>query len=98
MPTYEYQCDYCDHNFDELQSFSDEPLKICPACGMDALRRLIGCGAGFIFKGAGFYCNDYSGKPTPKDRMEEIGNLESKHGTEELANRYEKNKEKQEKK
>src|SRR5690349_22767628 len=59
MPTYEYQCDACDHNFDEFQSFSDEPLKKCPQCGKKKLRRLFGTGAAVLFKGSGFYETDY---------------------------------------
>ncbi len=59
MPTYEYQCDACQHNFDEFQSFSDPPLKKCPKCGKLKLRRLIGTGAAVIFKGSGFYQTDY---------------------------------------
>src|SRR5436190_21408120 len=59
MPTYEYQCDACEHNFDEFQSMSDEPLKKCPKCGKKKLRRLFGAGAAIIFKGSGFYQTDY---------------------------------------
>jgi putative FmdB family regulatory protein len=59
MPTYEYQCDACEHNFDEFQSFSDPPLKKCPKCKKPKLRRLIGTGAAIIFKGSGFYQTDY---------------------------------------
>ena len=59
MPTYEYQCNACDHRFDEFQSFSDEPLKKCPACKKKKLRRLLGSGAAIIFKGSGFYETDY---------------------------------------
>src|SRR5262245_31664261 len=59
MPTYEYQCDACSHNFDEFQSFSDAPLKKCPKCGKPKLRRVFGTGAGIIFKGSGFYQTDY---------------------------------------
>lgn len=59
MPTYEYQCDACSHNFDEFQSMSDEPLKKCPKCGKKKLRRLFGSGAAIIFKGSGFYQTDY---------------------------------------
>jgi putative FmdB family regulatory protein len=59
MPTYEYQCDACDHNFDEFQSFSDEPLKKCPKCGKAKLRRVFGTGAAVLFKGSGFYQTDY---------------------------------------
>src|SRR6266513_1503412 len=59
MPTYEYVCDACGHQFDEFQSFSDEPLKKCPKCKKKKLRRLFGSGAGIIFKGSGFYQTDY---------------------------------------
>ena len=59
MPTYEYQCNACQHNFDEFQSFSDKPLKKCPKCGKSKLRRVFGIGAAVIFKGSGFYQTDY---------------------------------------
>jgi putative FmdB family regulatory protein len=59
MPTYEYQCDACEHNFDEFQSFSEEPLKKCPKCGKKKLRRVYGPGAAILFKGSGFYQTDY---------------------------------------
>jgi putative FmdB family regulatory protein len=59
MPTYEYVCDGCDHEFEELQSFSDEPLTKCPKCKKKKLRRLFGTGASIIFKGSGFYETDY---------------------------------------
>jgi putative FmdB family regulatory protein len=59
MPTYDYVCDACGHQFEEFQSFSDEPLKKCPECKKKKLRRLFGTGAGIIFKGSGFYETDY---------------------------------------
>ena len=59
MPTYEYRCDKCGHQFDELQSFKDEPLKVCPKCHEESLRRLFGTGAAILFKGSGFYETDY---------------------------------------
>src|SRR5207253_710360 len=59
MPTYEYVCDACEHEFDELQSFSDKPLTKCPKCKKKKLRRLFGTGASIIFKGSGFYETDY---------------------------------------
>src|SRR5438270_1205696 len=59
MPTYEYQCDACEHNFDEFQSMSEEPLKKCPECGKKKLRRVFGTGAAILFKGSGFYETDY---------------------------------------
>lgn len=58
MPTYEYECLENGHRFEEFQSMTDEPLTICPVCGGN-VRRLIGSGAGFIFKGSGFYQTDY---------------------------------------
>lgn len=59
MPTYEYQCEACDHRFEEFQSMSAKPLRKCPECGKLKLKRLIGTGAGIIFKGSGFYQTDY---------------------------------------
>ncbi len=59
MPTYEYQCDACDHNFDEFQSMSEPALTKCPKCGKKKLRRLFGGGAAILFKGSGFYETDY---------------------------------------
>jgi len=59
MPTYEYLCEGCNHRFDEFQSFKDEPLKVCPKCHEEKLRRLFGTGAAILFKGSGFYETDY---------------------------------------
>lgn len=59
MPTYDYVCDACQHAFEEFQSMTAAPLKKCPACSKNKLRRLIGTGAGIIFKGSGFYETDY---------------------------------------
>lgn len=59
MPTYDYRCNACEHQFEEFQSMSAKPLKKCPECGKAQLERLIGTGAGVIFKGSGFYETDY---------------------------------------
>ncbi len=59
MPTYDYLCDACSHQFEEFQSIAAEKLKKCPACGRKKLRRLIGGGAAVVFKGSGFYQTDY---------------------------------------
>jgi putative FmdB family regulatory protein len=63
MPIYEYQCSNCGHKLEELQRISEEPLTKCPHCGKDTLKRLIGGGAGLIFKGSGFYLTDYKKSP-----------------------------------
>lgn len=59
MPTYQYVCKTCNHELEELQSISDPPLVRCPNCGTDSLARVVGSGAGLIFKGSGFYLTDY---------------------------------------
>ena len=59
MPTYQYQCSACKHAFEELQSMKDEPLTKCPKCKKKKLNRLLGTGAGLLFKGSGFYITDY---------------------------------------
>jgi putative FmdB family regulatory protein len=59
MPTYEYVCDRCDHEFELFQQMSDSVKRKCPECGELKLRRLFGTGAGVIFKGGGFYETDY---------------------------------------
>lgn len=59
MPTYDYQCGACEHTWEEFQSMSAKPIRKCPACGRLKAKRIIGPGAGFIFKGSGFYLTDY---------------------------------------
>ena len=59
MPTYDYSCDACEHEFEIFESISAEPQKKCPKCKKNKLRRLFGAGAGLIFKGSGFYQTDY---------------------------------------
>lgn len=66
MPTYEYKCDNCGHQFEIYQSMKDDKLTKCPVCGKEALKRLIGTGGGVIFKGSGFYLTDYKNKPAEK--------------------------------
>ena len=59
MPTYDYKCDACGHAFEQFQSMSAAPVRKCPKCGKVKVKRLIGTGAGLIFKGSGFYITDY---------------------------------------
>jgi putative FmdB family regulatory protein len=66
MPTYDYECQSCGHSFEVMQKMSDKLLVKCPHCSKNKLIRLIGAGAGLIFKGSGFYATDYK-KSAKKD-------------------------------
>lgn len=59
MPTYDYKCNACEHTWEEFQSIKAEPTQKCPKCGKKKAQRLIGAGAGLIFRGSGFYLTDY---------------------------------------
>ena len=59
MPTYDYECDACEHAFELFQSINEPVKKKCPKCGRLKLRRLFGTGAALLFKGSGFYQTDY---------------------------------------
>lgn len=63
MPTYDYECEKCGHEFEAFQSMKEPAIEDCPECkAKKSVRRLIGCGAGIIFKGSGFYETDYKRK------------------------------------
>ncbi len=59
MPTYDYKCGECGHQWEEFQSITAKPKRKCPECGKLKAKRMIGPGAGIIFKGSGFYQTDY---------------------------------------
>ncbi|HOJ75603.1 MAG TPA: zinc ribbon domain-containing protein [Phycisphaerae bacterium] len=59
MPTYDYECSACHHKFEQYQSITAPAITKCPECGKNKVKRLIGTGAGIIFKGSGFYITDY---------------------------------------
>jgi putative FmdB family regulatory protein len=59
MPTYDYKCANCEHQWEEFQSITAKPKRKCPECGKLKAKRMIGPGAGIIFKGSGFYETDY---------------------------------------
>lgn len=62
MPTYEYACPDCGHEFEAFHAMSAAPVKLCPKCGKKKVKRLISAGSGLIFKGSGFYLTDYARK------------------------------------
>jgi putative FmdB family regulatory protein len=88
MPTYEYQCGTCGNRFEKFQSFSDEPVKICPECGSPVKK--VFSPAGIIFKGSGWYVNDSkkatNGASAPSsssgDKAEKAESAESKPAAE----------------
>ncbi|MDI6758222.1 MAG: zinc ribbon domain-containing protein [Candidatus Omnitrophota bacterium] len=64
MPTYEYKCSHCNHEFELFQKITDKHIESCPKCNKK-VKRLIGSGAGIIFKGTGFYATDYKKRSKP---------------------------------
>ncbi|MCH7690296.1 MAG: zinc ribbon domain-containing protein [candidate division Zixibacteria bacterium] len=84
MPTYEYKCRKCQHEFEEFQSISAEPVKVCPSCKGE-VERIISGGAGLIFKGSGFYITDYKRagekRPTEKSESKSDSKKESKESS-----------------
>jgi len=81
MPTYDYECRACGHTFEKFQPITARPVRVCPVCGKRKVRRLIGTGAGIIFKGSGFYQTDYRSesykKAAEKDKQPSGGTSES---------------------
>jgi putative FmdB family regulatory protein len=87
MPTYEYSCEKCGKEFEKFQPIADDPLKTCPKdlCaqkkwGKGRVKRVIGAGAGLIFKGSGFYITDYRSENYKSGAKKDSGGGESKGG------------------
>src|SRR5262249_59008713 len=87
MPIYEYTCEKCGKNFDAFQSMHDEPFKVCPKelCrlpkwGKGKVKRLLGTGAGLIFKGSGFYITDYRSESYKNAAKKESSSSSEKSG------------------
>ena len=72
MPTYEYECQKCGHRFEEFQPMTAKPLQRCPKC-RGKLKRLIGAGAGLLFKGSGFHVTDYRTRGYQEKRKSDAG-------------------------
>jgi len=78
MPTYDYQCDSCGHQFEAFESIKADPRTECPECKQPRLRRKIGPGAAILFKGSGFYQTDYRSESYKKAAKAEKPAAESK--------------------
>jgi putative FmdB family regulatory protein len=82
MPTYDYECDACGHEFELFQSITEAVKKKCPDCGKLKLRRLFGTGAAIVFKGSGFYQTDYRSdsykEAAKKDKQSQEGSSSGK--------------------
>jgi len=76
MPTYQYRCTHCGHEFEEYQSIVEDPISKCPNCSKKP-ERVISGGAGFLFKGSGFYITDHRSdnykKAASKEKKEKSG-------------------------
>jgi putative FmdB family regulatory protein len=83
MPTYDYLCDSCGHEFEAFESITADPRKDCPECKQPRLRRKIGPGAAILFKGSGFYQTDYRSESYKKAAKAESPAAESKPATSE---------------
>lgn len=81
MPTYQYQCSACKHAFEELQSMKDDALTKCPKCKKKKLERLLGTGAGLLFKGSGFYITDYRSESYKSAAKAESGSSSKSEGS-----------------
>jgi putative FmdB family regulatory protein len=84
MPTYDYECDACGHEFELFQGINDPHQRKCPSCGKLKLRRLFGTGAAVVFKGSGFYETDYRSesykKAAAKDKPSSDGEKKKSDG------------------
>lgn len=83
MPTYDYECKACGHQFEKFQSMTAPQIRKCPRCGELRVRRLPGRGAGVLFRGSGFYTTDYRSEAYRKEAAKEKPSAEgSKKGPE----------------
>ena len=80
MPTYNYKCDDCDHQFSLFQKMSDNPVKDCSQCE-GTVRRIISGGSGMIFKGTGFYLTDYGKSGTVKKKDSTSTKVKTEEGS-----------------
>ena len=80
MPTYDYRCKACSHKWEEWQSITAPATKKCPECGKSKAERVIGPGAGLLFRGSGFYITDYRSDSYKKAAKADSGSCQVTSG------------------
>jgi putative FmdB family regulatory protein len=80
MPTYEYGCTACGHEWEETQRITESPLELCPRCAKKAAHRLISGGTNFILKGGGWYSDLYSSPKTASKKADANGGASTDSG------------------
>src|SRR5271169_3909181 len=80
MPTYEYGCQACGHEWEEVQRITEAPREVCPKCGKTAAHRLISAGTNFILKGGGWYSDLYSSAKGGAKKVDSNGGTTSDAG------------------
>ena len=81
MPTYQYKCSECGYEFEEFQSISDRPIRVCPEC-KGRPERIITGGVGFVLKGSGFYSTDHRSDSYKKGEQKETSDITAPPKTE----------------
>lgn len=81
MPTYDYLCEACGHELEIFQGIKDDPVKKCPECKKNKLKRQFGTGAAIVFKGSGFYQTDYRSESYKKGAQADKKSSDSKSGS-----------------
>ncbi len=94
MPTYDYLCENCGHEFEQFQSITAGSLHKCPECKKMSLKRLIGTGSGIIFKGTGFYQTDYRSQSYKKGEKKARSSSETDSGKSKIETNDSKTKDK----
>ena len=84
MPLYEYRCDACEHRFEIIQRFSDDPVSVCPSCGNGPVVKLLSSPA-IQFKGSGWYITDYARKGQDGPDKKETGEGKSEKSPDSTA-------------
>jgi putative FmdB family regulatory protein len=92
MPTYDYVCDECGHEFEAFESITAQPRTDCPECSRPRLRRKIGPGAAILFKGSGFYQTDYRSESYKKAAEAERSSRQAATGAEKSSDGTSKSK------